>query len=172
MGDVSLSSREAAGEAASGEAASPAAEAVAALLEVLPRLKRLMSAQLGHGLLSPQQLHLLLAVCDLSQRHGDGAQPGELSRRCWLSSPAVTAAVDDLVEQGLAARAHGEKDRRKVFVRLTPAGELALRETRGAATATLASLLQGWDERRVRELAAMLRDLDRAVEDRLSTARE
>lgn len=128
-----------------------------------------MSAHLGHGLLSPQQLHLLLAVCELSQRHGDGAQPGELSRRCWLSSPAITAAVDDLVEHGLAARAHSEKDRRKVLVRLTPQGELALREARGAATATLAGLLRGWDEQRVRELAVMLRDLDRAAEDMLNT---
>ncbi|HEY8285515.1 MAG TPA: MarR family transcriptional regulator, partial [Chloroflexota bacterium] len=96
----------------------------------------------------------------------------ELSRRCWLSSPAITAAVDDLVEDGLLARAHSEKDRRKVLVRLTPTGELALRETRAAATATLAGLLHGWDDQRVRALAAMLRDLDRAAENRLSTTRE
>ena len=122
------------------------------------------------GSLTPQQMHLLLAVCDLSRLHEEGAQPGELSRRCLLSSPAITAAVDDLVEHGLCVRTHSEKDRRKVLVRLTPQGQLALQEARAAATSALAGLLAGWDEARMREFLAMLRELDRSVAATLDQA--
>lgn len=152
------------GEAVPDGTASLTDQAVSSLLKMVPRLGRLMKHQVGHGQLTPQQIHLLLAVCDLSGRGGEGARPGELSRRCWLSNPAITAAVDDLVEQGLAVRAHSEKDRRTVLVRLTPAGEQVLREGRMAATAALAPLLHGWDEDRLLVFTQMLRDLDRAAE--------
>jgi len=141
-----------------------AGETIATLLEVLPRLGRVLKTHMGNCGLTPQQMHLLLAVYNLSQRNEEGAQPGELSRRCWLSSPAITAAVDDLVEHGLCARTHSEKDRRKVLVRLTPRGQQALREAWSAATAAFAVLLDGWDEARIREFLTMHRELDHAAE--------
>ncbi|MGH2346149.1 MAG: MarR family transcriptional regulator, partial [Chloroflexota bacterium] len=84
------------------EAGTLTGETIGALLDLLPRLGRALKSHMG-GSLTPQQMHLLLAVCDLSRLHEEGAQPGELSRRCLLSSPAITAAVDDLVEHGLCA---------------------------------------------------------------------
>jgi DNA-binding MarR family transcriptional regulator len=149
-------------DVAGSEAGTLTGETIGALLDLLPRLGRALKSHMG-GSLTPQQMHLLLAVCDLSRLHEEGAQPGELSRRCLLSSPAITAAVDDLVEQGLCVRTHSEKDRRKVLVRLTPQGQLALGEARAAATSALAGLLVGWDEARMREFLAMLRELDQSV---------
>ena len=146
------------------EGSALAGETVSALLDVLPRLGRVLKSHMGNTGLTPQQLHLLLAVGELARRNGEGAQPGELSRRCWLSSPAITAAVDDLVEQGLCARTHSDKDRRKVLVSLTPTGQQALQEARSAATTSLARLLTGWDEARIREFLCMLRELDRSAE--------
>ncbi len=167
MDDASLLTSPSKAVPSDQEGGSPAGEAISALLDVMPRLGRVLKSHMGASGITPQQMHLLLAVSDLSRRNTEGAQPGELSRRCWLSNPAITASVDDLVEQGLCARAHSEKDRRKVLVRLTPHGEQVLQETRSAATASLAGLLTGWDEERIRQFLAMLRDLDHAAETML-----
>jgi DNA-binding MarR family transcriptional regulator len=164
MDKASLSASPEIDEGATQESSALAGETVSALLDVLPRLGRVLKSHMGGSGITPQQMHLLLAVGELARRTGEGAQPGELSRRCWLSSPAITAAVDDLVEQGLCARTHSEKDRRKVLVRLTPTGQQALQEARSAATTSLAGLLTGWDEGRIREFLGMLRELDRSAE--------
>jgi DNA-binding MarR family transcriptional regulator len=164
MGDASILTNPTSAGLSDQEGGALAGETVSALLDVMPRLGRVLKSHMGNTGLTPQQMHLLLAVCDLSRRNAEGAQPGELSRRCWLSSPAITAAVDDLVEHGLCVRTHSEKDRRKVLVRLTPTGQQALQEARSAATTSLAGLLTGWDEARIREFLSMLRELDRSAE--------
>jgi DNA-binding MarR family transcriptional regulator len=164
MGDASILANPGKADFSNQEDGKLAGETVSALLDVLPRLGRVLKSHMGGSGITPQQMHLLLAVGELARRTGEGAQPGELSRRCWLSSPAITAAVDDLVEQGLCARTHSEKDRRKVLVRLTPTGQQALQEARSAATTSLAGLLTGWDEARIRDFLSMLRELDRSAE--------
>jgi DNA-binding MarR family transcriptional regulator len=164
MDDASVLTSPAQAAPSAQEGGSLAGETISALLDVMPRLGRVLKAHMANSGLTPQQMYLLLAVSDLSRRNTEGAQPGELSRRCWISSPAITASVDDLVEQGLCARAHSEKDRRKVLVRLTPHGEQVLQEARSAAIASLAGLLTGWDEERTREFLSMLRQLDQAAE--------
>ena len=53
---------------------------------------------------------------------------GALAERAAVSRPALTAAVDGLVERGLAARERASDDRRAILIRLTPEGRRAMRE--------------------------------------------
>lgn len=54
---------------------------------------------------------------------GDGPErAGRVSRLLELSKPAVTDAVDGLVERGLAVRRLDESDRRAVAVTITDTG--------------------------------------------------
>jgi DNA-binding MarR family transcriptional regulator len=60
-----------------------------------------------------------LEIVDQQQR----LTAGELAREAGLTTGAVTAVVDRLEAAGLLRRAGDPKDRRKVFVELTPAAE-------------------------------------------------
>ncbi len=144
--------------------ASMTEECSAALVKVWPRLGRLLKAHLRGGGLTTPQMFVLMEVQEAIDRHAEGAQPGELARRCNLSGPAITATLDDLVEGGYCVRAHSEIDRRKVLVRLTPSGEQALAEARAAAGFAMRTMLRGWSEERMQRLLDVLRDLDEAVE--------
>jgi len=44
----------------------------------------------------------------------------ELSDMLGVSPPSTTVMVDKLVEKGILARSHGDRDRRKVFVEISP----------------------------------------------------
>jgi DNA-binding MarR family transcriptional regulator len=134
-----------------------------ALIHVLPRLTRVIKSHKRGGKLSAQHMYLLMSVHEMAQVNADGAQPGELARRACLSSAAITAALDDLVNDGYCARAHSEKDRRKVLVRLTPHGEHTLDELRANTRGALGGMLDDWtDEQRTR-LCQTLVDLDAAA---------
>lgn len=52
-----------------------------------------------------------------------GLTVGELARRCLANQPAMSKTVEKLVAQGLVDRRSDTKDRRRTWVRLTPAGE-------------------------------------------------
>lgn len=54
---------------------------------------------------------------------GQGLTVGELARSCLANQPAISKTVDKLVDQGLLERHADTQDRRRVWVRLTPAGE-------------------------------------------------
>jgi len=141
------------------------AECIEALVDVLPRAMRALKSQMRGARLSTQQWFLLMTIEDLNQLHPDGAQPGELARRACLSSAAITAVLDDLVESGYCLRAHSEKDRRKVLVHLTAEGHRVLGEARASTVAALGGMLDGWDAQRRQRLLAVLRDLDVAAEE-------
>lgn len=128
-----------------------------ALERVVPRLGRVFKSQLREGPLTIQQMFMLRAI-------HDGARPGELARRCSISSSATTAALDGLVREGYCVRTHSERDRREVLVQVTPAGMDALAAAQAGATEALRELLDGWDEERTRQLLAALHDLDAAVD--------
>lgn len=155
----------------------PVADAfIETLIRVMPRLGRIYKSQLRDGPLTPQQMFVLMEIQEISARSSDGAQPRELARHCSLSSAGVTAVVDDLVDGGFCVRAHGEKDRRAVFVRPTAHGVQTLAATRQAVRVALrdglGGLLQQWGEDRTRAALALLEDLDAAadaVSDRLRT---
>lgn len=52
-----------------------------------------------------------------------GVTVGELAERCLANQPAITKTIDKMQARGLVVRMADAGDRRRVFVRLTPAGE-------------------------------------------------
>jgi DNA-binding MarR family transcriptional regulator len=145
--------------AAQGSEASTAA-CIEALEHVTPRVGRVIKSQLREGPLTMQQMFMLRAI-------HDGARPGELAKRCYISNSATTAALDGLVRGGYCVRTHSEKDRREVLVHVTPAGMEALAAMQAGASAALRELLDGWDEERKQRLLTALHDLDTSVESYL-----
>lgn len=53
----------------------------------------------------------------------DGLTVGELARRCLANQPAMSKTIDKLVAQDLVQRTADANDRRRIWVRLTGAGE-------------------------------------------------
>jgi DNA-binding MarR family transcriptional regulator len=136
---------------------------IEALVKLLPHLARIFKAHWRGLTLTAPQMGMLMALQDLTERQG-GANPGELAERFCLSSPAVTAALDELVEKGYCVRSHSEKDRRKVVVRTTPAGTAMLAAVQEGAVQSMRAMLADWDGARLDRLLAALRDLDQASE--------
>jgi len=95
---------------------------------VLAAIRRIIQASDLHsssirrtaGITAPQ-LALLRAIF----AHPD-TTVGELSRIICLSQSTVTIILDRLEEEGLAVRQRSEKDRRKVYAKLTEKGALTL----------------------------------------------
>jgi DNA-binding MarR family transcriptional regulator len=135
-------------------------ECIQKLVQVLPRVSRVFKSQMRGGPLTAQQVFMLMSIQDLNELHPDGAQPGELARRACTSSAAITAALDDLVADGFCVRAHSEKDRRKVLVRVTPLGSEVLREARDSAANAMRGMLDGWSAAQLARLYAVLDELD------------
>lgn len=143
--------------------ATPFEDDIEALAEVLPRLGRIVKAQLKSSPLTMPQMGMLMAVHRTTAGAG-GIHPGELAERYCLSGPAVTAALDELVEKGYCVRAHTESDRRKVLVQTTPHGDAIMRETLAGIGDGLRSILHDWDQPRIHRLVTALYDLDAAVD--------
>jgi DNA-binding MarR family transcriptional regulator len=155
-------------------AARPAVDAaetqIQALVSLLPRLGRIFKSQLRGAQLSMPQMAMLMALREQTESRG-GAHPGELADRFCLSSPAITAALDELVEKGYCVRTHSEKDRRKVLVRSTPEGEAMVAAAQATVTQGMREMLGGWDQERIGRLLTAMQDLDAAAESYLGRGR-
>lgn len=73
--------------------------------------------------LTPSQLILLHVLAER-----DSVTPGVLAREVSLSQATVTALIDKLVARGLVARRKDTQDKRRVFVELSEAGRITLRD--------------------------------------------
>jgi DNA-binding MarR family transcriptional regulator len=149
------------------EATAPVETQIETLIKVLPRIARIFKSQWRGLPLTVAQMSMLMVLQDLTVRQG-GANPGELADRFCLSGPAVTAALDELVEKGYCRRSHSEKDRRKVVVAITPEGATILAGVQVAAAESLRAMLGDWDQQRLARLLDALQDLDATVDAYLS----
>jgi DNA-binding MarR family transcriptional regulator len=98
-----------------------------ALAEFRYALRRFLhfSEQAAHSAgLEPQQHQLLLAV----KGHGGDAPPtiGEVAERLLLHHHSTVELINRSAQQGLVERQRDAVDRRRVRVRLTPAGDAVL----------------------------------------------
>jgi DNA-binding MarR family transcriptional regulator len=84
---------------------------------------------------------------------------GDLVGRTMVTTGAITNRVDRLVERGLVERHPDPDDRRKVVVRLTPAGLAKVDEVAAPHLAIEADLLAPLSERQRSALAGSLRTL-------------
>jgi DNA-binding MarR family transcriptional regulator len=79
----------------------------------------------------------------MARLEGTALTPRELAEIERVSPPSMTRTVAGLVERELVARQDDPLDGRQVFISLTPAGLLLLRETRRKRDAWMATRLRG-----------------------------
>ena len=83
---------------------------------------------------------------------------GDLVRQSMVTTGAITNRIDRLEQRGYVERI-GAEDRRKVIVRLTPAGLAKVDEVAGPHLAREAELLAPLSERQQQQLITQLRSL-------------
>ncbi len=104
-------------------------QALAEFRYQLRRFQRFSDEAVRAADLEPQQHQMLLAI---KGADGDSLTIGELAERLQIQPHSAVELVARAAARGLVTRERGEADRRQVFVRLTAAGEDALRELSAA----------------------------------------
>ena len=79
-------------------------------------------AEAGHGWFAQGRGNILVYIGP------DGIRQGELAEKAGLTKQAVQQFVDELVRDGIVQRTPDDTDARARRVRLTPAGEAAMRD--------------------------------------------
>lgn len=79
-------------------------------------------AAAGHGWFAQARGNILVYVGPKGIRQGD------LAEKAGLTKQAVQQFVDDLVQDGIVMRVQDDKDARARMIRLTAAGEAAMRD--------------------------------------------
>ncbi|MDR0840274.1 MAG: winged helix DNA-binding protein [Christensenellaceae bacterium] len=95
-------------------------------------------------------------------RRGSDVAPGEISSTMDISSARIAAALNSMEQKGLVTREIDKNDRRKILVKLTPAGcALAQRHQRDVIenAATMLRLLGDEDAREYIRITAKLADI-------------
>ena len=110
--------------------------------------------QLGRGGLT---LGILVKLADTPLR------PGDLAVLLHVTPSAVSRATAALVERGWLRRTADPNDARACSLGLTPAGSLELVRLHHEHARTLSTALTGWDDDKVRTLAALLDELGAAL---------
>lgn len=100
----------------------------------------------------------------LAEAPSGEATIAELARAIELSSPTVTGLVDRLEHRGLAQRARGTRDRRKVFVSLTESGHDQVKSLPQLTQETFFAALMSLDARERAELRASLERIAELME--------
>jgi DNA-binding MarR family transcriptional regulator len=112
--------------------------------------------------LSVAQLELLSTLAD-----SPGARPSQLARQLRLAPNSVTTLANGLEARGLVIRSSGDGDRRTVALRLTEAGEHAVRQWHATNTAILQAAMTrlhpGWQHLLAAAVPA-LRELSTAID--------
>ena len=103
-----------------------------------------------HGLTDAQWRPLWLI------KSGMAASANEIARQLDIDAGAVTRVLDRLEGKGLIERARSEADRRMVHLRLTPAGEAAVRQVPAVLASVNNDFLQGFSETDWKQLRKLL----------------
>ncbi len=133
-----------------------------AVYAVLPQLGRI-AAKSAHeaGTLSVDRLKMLGILARVAPVHA-----GEFAQRCYLSPPAVTHAVDALVEDDLVRREPDPADRRAVILHVTPKGRRELTRAEHVALTGLARAFERLDPATRAQLRQALPQLERVLAER------
>lgn len=123
---------------------------------ILQFLRQEMRRERGANLTVPQ-----FRALRFLQRHPTACL-SDLAEHLGLTPPSTSKLVDGLVKQALVARQSQAADRRRLSLRLTPAGEAIITAARAGAQARLAQALGGLaakDLRLIRQALSRLRPL-------------
>ncbi len=98
------------------------------------------------GLTGPQ----LLVIQSISQ--SDMVTAGQIAREVNLSQATVTTILDRLEKKAYVTRERSQKDKRKVLIRLTEAGELILKQAPTLLQESFINNFEGleeWDQNQI-----------------------
>jgi DNA-binding MarR family transcriptional regulator len=90
------------------------------------------------------QQFLMLMVMESSDKP---ITPVELARQLLRKPNTVSNIIDRMEKQGLVKRIRGRKDRRLVYLKVTPLGKEKLAEASGAAMTLVRDILQDFSEK-------------------------
>lgn len=129
------------------------------LLEVLPRVMRLVAAELWRAdpPLAPSHLRALRRLVDGPRNLS------ELADELGVSLPTMSKTVSTLSERGWVSRGEAEHDRRMVRLELTPSGRIALGRIHARAVRQISRLLESVSRSDGEALLAGLAVLGRAL---------
>jgi DNA-binding MarR family transcriptional regulator len=88
----------------------------------------------------------------------------DLSKLCHVTKGSLTITLNKLVEDGLVERFAEPGDRRVVLVRLTPAGENYLQQTKQLLISRISAAFAGMPETKKNKLLSMLAELTEIFE--------
>lgn len=83
--------------------------------------------------------------------YGDDVQPGAISQKMDVSSARMAAALNNLENKGFITRQTDLSDRRKVLIRLTPAGKEQADLNKQKVIGTITQMLQFLGEQDAKE---------------------
>ena len=115
--------------------------------------------------LAENELRALVQLYSLPEGTG---HPGTLCIATSQSPATVTRTTDALVERGLISRVPSEQDRRRMILKVTPAGEALVRRILPSFYAQVRPLFSGWSIEARAQLLKQLNELAVAL-DRLET---
>ena len=98
--------------------------------EILQSLRRIIRSIDQHNKQLSREYHMTIPqlVCLRQLAQNSEVTAGHLARTVFLSRATVTGILDRLERKGLIIRTRSSKDRRKVFIGLTPAGQKLTKE--------------------------------------------
>ena len=137
-----------------------------AVIGRVSRLSRLLDKRLGENFARFGIEAWMYDVLATLRRQGEPYEltAGDLVRQSMVTTGAVTNRIDRLEHRGLVERARTD-DRRKVIVRLTPAGRDLVDRVVGDHMATERNILAPLTQRQEAELARFLRTVLVALGD-------
>lgn len=136
--------------------------AVAAALDVLPRIVRLITQASANAGDDPEPLTLTQYRL-LKYLQGGPQLTTDLAAQLDVTPATVSAAIDCLVRRGMVERLVSTGDRRAVPLQSTALGQSALAAARLRQEAMLAEVFSGLSPEETGQLACGLRALRRAL---------
>lgn len=104
---------------------SPSAEAVVALMRTADMVRRSVASVVEPAGITPQQYNVLRILRGAGET---GLPTLEIAERMIEETPGITRLLDRLESKALVTRARCDKDRRRVWCRITPQGLDLLRQ--------------------------------------------
>ena len=112
--------------------------------EIQPKFSRLYSRMLGGAGLTPPQYALLLELIELAP---SPMSMTAVSRKLYISKPAVTNLVDRLEKRRLLKRLPHPEDRRIALLEIQPAGKKLAGQMRGRILALMLHTAKQFNEK-------------------------
>lgn len=133
------------------------------ILQSLRRIIRVVDIQ-SHKLAHRHNITGPQLACLLTVRENGPITSGKIARKNYLSPSTVVGIIDRLEKKKLVVRNRDSRDRRQVFVHITPEGEKLVKETPSLMQDTLAKAIIELPELEQVSITAALEKLTELME--------